>query len=220
MRGQNKAADIAAARRPHSEVVRLLRQGERPGQRQLRSLPGGRDPDPDLPPVEPLGRALLRQGLGARLQGRGPLRLGGREDDLADRGRSGDRQHLRSGLGGWRLRPGLGRRSARHRHLPAAGRERRGLHADGLAHRGRQVQADRRELPGRRPPPRRRARRQGDPGRPRALAAEDRSGLRQAGLPATPERLALRRRAHRQARAAAQRRPLRPRPRTASSRSR
>ncbi len=37
------------ARRPHSEVVRLLRQGERSGQRQLRALPGDRDADPDLP---------------------------------------------------------------------------------------------------------------------------------------------------------------------------
>ena len=170
MRGQNKAADIALLRRPHQKWFDYYVKGNGRAA-AARPYQGVETLTQTCPESTPLGRALLRQGLGARLQGRDPLRRGGGEDDLANRGRSGDRQHLRPDLGGGACAQASGGRPARHRHLPAAGRDRRGLHADGLADRGRRLQADRRQLAGRRAPARRRPRRQGDPGRPRPLAA-------------------------------------------------
>ena len=144
------------------------------------------------------------------------------EDDRPRRGQprgGGEVQPVRR----QRLHDRRRRRSAGDGDLPARPRSRRWLHDARLGDRDRQVHPAGQHLAGRGPAARRRPRRSGDAGRPRALAAADRRAD-EAGLPALPERLDVRRGSRAEARAVARRlqprsaRRLRARPRTTSGR--
>ncbi len=125
-------------------------------------------------------------------------------DDRRYRGRQRDRGNVRSGHGRRRLRPGAGRRSDRNgQPAPRAGSRRR-LHVARRADGDCQVHPPRRHLAGGSAPARCCPRRPGAPHRPWALAARQRRAD-EAGVPASPQRLALRRRPRGQARVAARR---------------
>ena len=186
-------------------------------------VPGRPDADPDLrraPPAAPPARSTTRRR--PPVLGRRPGRARARARSASatrpsrrSRPAAGDPaagQAFDPIAGGGACATASRRRPARRRQLPPRPGARRRLHADGLAD-GRRRRSPR---PG--PTSQLAARlldvapeRRRDPRRARPLPARDRRRADPPGLPAAPERLALRGRARRQARAAAGRRALRPR---------
>ena len=112
------------------------------------------------------------------------------------------RRDLRPGERARCLRHGPGERPPRRGDLPAPGRCRKRLHADGLGHDDREDQLADRELGARREAAGRRSERNGDAGGSPAVPAPGRH--RPAGLPAPSERAPVRARSCREARAAAE----------------
>ena len=187
----------------HARLVRPLREG-RAGEGPARR----RGAHPDLPARRAVRRPVPRLELGRPQPGRGALLVGGGSHRALELGQPGGLARDRPDHGSGRLRLHAGRRRGRDGHLPAAGGTRRRIHPARLAGRER-------PLRGHRPRPR-----GGDPalGRGPRRRHPDARGTRAAaapqgqppGLPAAPERLALRRRPRAEARARGPRLPVRP----------
>ena len=180
---------------PRGGLVRPLHQG------RGRRARAGRDVlHPDLSQRRPLGRPLLGGELGGLRPGRDPLPRRGRADD---RRRLDHRRAVQPGRQ-QRLHDRSGGRHRRRRRLPARRGPRRRLHAARCRHRDRSLRGRKRHVADRGAAARRRPRRDPDARQPRPLAP--RAGRRQAGLPAPPERLDVRRGPRAEARAARRRR--------------